>query len=114
MAEARDTVKETGGAGRDIFAVSAFSDGYSTVTEIMDFHKGEDKLWIDNEAGYQNRVIWQNLDRSCDGVINGTDALYGAPVVSKPEGNSITFADGDDWVVLHGASQINTSDWLFS
>ena len=108
------TVQQTGGNGYDTFIVYAATDGITTVTEIMDFKPGVDHLKMNNWQQEKSSLLFASLDRSSDGVINQADALHGAPVVSTPETNSIGFTNGDDWVPVHGASQINAGDWLFT
>lgn len=132
-----DYTTMTGGLGSDQFlAVGRVRDGALQRVEIMDFTPGADKVglieWFDDGVESTDPLLttFLRLDSTGDGRWAWDDSvgpdgdwttLDGSAVYTDGHnmyiGLGATFAgpssnDAQDWVVIHGTTQITLADWL--
>lgn len=128
----------TGGLGADQFSVGANIDGVYGIVEIMDFTAGQDKIGVgewhgggDADPGNPYQTTFDRLDANHNGVIEFTDSAGADGDWYTPDGGAVyfdgrnlilglgaTFAtgfatDAEDWLVVHGTTQLTRDDFLF-
>lgn len=128
----------TGGLGADSFYVTGSVDGIrGGVVEIMDFQAGQDKIGLaewhgggDADPGNPFQTTFDHLDANHNGVLEWSDSIGADGDWSTPDGGAVytdgqnlylglgaTFAtatsnDAEDYLVVHGVSQLSKADFL--
>ena len=110
----------TGGLGNDTFLVTDFLPAQESVAEVMDFTPGQDKVGLlldyGNGTSLTSAQLWGIFDTNADGKLDGTDTPWDAnsQTYADPTANTLTIRLCDDLLVIHGTTQIQASDWVFS
>lgn len=130
----------TGGFGSDQFLVVAWiGDGIRQTAEVMDYQFGVDKIgaieWHGGGPIDEFTTLlstFQHLDSTKDGILAFDDSIGPDDDWTTNDGSAVytdghsmyiglgaTFAgtssnDAEDWLVVHGATQITLADWLMA
>lgn len=105
-----------GGGGSDTF--SALLDALNpSLAVIDDFRSGEDRIEVWAEEGHDEPTdaagVFLTLDANHNGVLEYTDSLSGGGVYVDTPGNTMFLLYGAGALVVRGATQLTSSDWIF-
>lgn len=111
-----------GGGGRDTFSVFLYALNPTGAT-VDDFHPGEDRITVQADVGHDepadSTAVFLDLDANHNGVLEWTDSLSGGPdigggVYVDIASNTMYLVYGAGLTVIHGTTQITSSDWIFT